>query len=87
MRLLFDYTQDEYDHMCSLALEYFEAEGAEEKVAIEAEITASTCFNYLTEEAAPRDILYYVCMLDNRLSEEQREVWHQKREAFSKVFN
>jgi hypothetical protein len=72
MILLFDYNENEYTHVCDLVLDYLKAEGAAEKVESEAKISALRTYNYITEEARPRDVLYYLCKLDDRRSEENR---------------
>lgn len=50
-------------------------------------IQNSHMFNYLTEEAKPRDILYYICSLNDNLSDEEREAFFANRKQFHKMFN
>lgn len=46
-----------------------------DELVLETYITDSHMFNYLTEEPRPRDILYYVCSLDDTMTDEEREAF------------
>jgi hypothetical protein len=65
-----------------LVLDYLKAEGATEKVEAEAKISALQTYNYITEESRPRDVLYYLCKLDDRRSEENRKAFYMARDTF-----
>jgi len=88
MRLLFDFGETYYKDLCGLVLRYFESESdSEKRTEAVAEITAFPMFNYLTEESGPRDMMYYICSMDNTFPEEGRQLFHGKKEQFDNAFN
>jgi hypothetical protein len=63
---LFDYKQSNYSKFC-LRVSYILTDDGSE-LEHENQITGDPLYNYLTEEERPRDILYYICSLDDTLS-------------------
>lgn len=82
---VFDFKQTHYSDLCHTVSMILRDKGDE--LTLETYITDSHMFNYLTEEGRPRDILYYVCSLDDTMDEEAREAFFMKRSRFHKLFN
>ena len=76
MRALFDYNTQSYKELCLIAVDYYKAEDAGTKVAEESLLSSHPLYNYLSEEERPRDILYYVCAMDDTLLEGDRRLFH-----------
>jgi hypothetical protein len=85
MRDVFDLKQENYSVLCQLVMEYFLEVG--DPVELESYITRTRFFDYLTEEPKPRDILYFVCLLNDNLREHERKAFFGKRDAFHRLFN
>jgi len=75
MRDLFDYKNQHYQDFC-LTISHL-LKDKTDQLDIENQISSDPLFNYLSEEPIPRDILYYICSLDNTLSEEGRAAFHK----------
>lgn len=82
---VFDFKLDNYNELCHTISLILRGKGDE--LTLEGYITDSHMFNYLTEEPRPRDILYYICALDDSMPEEEREAFFQARLDFHKLFN
>ncbi len=71
MRDLFDYKKGNYSDICIRVSRILsDTQGSE--LEKENAITSDPLFNYLTEEERPRDILYYICSLDDTLTKEEK---------------
>ena len=70
---VYDFKQTNYSDLCHTVSMILREKGDE--LVLETYITDSHMFNYLTEEPRPRDILYYVCSLDDTMTDEEREAF------------
>lgn len=85
MRDVFDFKLTNYTELCKTTSMYLRGRG--DDITLLNVIANSHMFNYLTEEPAPRDILYYICALDDTLTEEERKAFFMQRHKFHKMFN
>ena len=76
MRDVYDFSQDYYSQLCQIANEVLSEEG--DRLTFEGYLMESHMYNYLSEEVA-RDILYYVCALDESLTDEEQKNFHMNR--------
>ena len=77
MRDVYDFSQDYYSQLCQIANEVLSEEG--DRLTFEGYLMESHMYNYLSEEVKARDILYYVCALDESLTDEEQKNFHMNR--------
>lgn len=82
---VFDFTKNNYSDLCHTVSLILRDKG--DQLTLESYLTDSSMFNYLTEEPYPRDILYYICSLDDTMTEDERKAFFQARKTFHKLFN
>lgn len=70
MRDVFDFKLTNYRELCKTTSMILRDKG--DDITLLNVIGNSHMFNYLTEESRPRDILYYICSLDDTLTNKER---------------
>lgn len=70
---MFDFKLSNYSELCHTISLILQKKGTE--LTLESYISNSHMFNYLTEEPRPRDILYYICAMDDTMPEHEREAF------------
>jgi Na+-transporting NADH:ubiquinone oxidoreductase subunit NqrF len=85
MRDVFDFFQTNYQELCKTTSMILDDAGND--IDLLNVIQNSHMFNYLTEEPRPRDILYYICSMNDSLTEEERIAFFNRRDKFHKLFN
>lgn len=73
MRDVFDFKLTNYAELCKTTSLILRDRGND--IVLLNVIQNSHMFNYLTEEPRPRDILYYMCSLNDTLSEDERQAF------------
>lgn len=79
---LFDINIEKYKTICNLVIDALTIKSTDEKKynELSEQITASNVFNYLSEEKAARDSLYYVCVFSHCGDETGRNILHDHRD-------
>ena len=77
-----------YQEICTLAIDMLIVKATNETKfnELSEKLTATNVFNYLSEEQAVRDTLYYVCLFSRFDDESRQRILHENREAFNTLF-
>jgi hypothetical protein len=85
---LFSIETNTYQEICTLAIDMLIIKSTDETKfnELSEKLTATNVFNYLSEEQAVRDTLYYVCLFSRFEDESRQRVLHENRDAFNTLF-
>ena len=85
IRKLYDRRTNEYRQFCSTALDYLQIDDEKrENLNI---ITELDAFNYLSENTNARLVLYYVCLLSEIITSEEKNLLSESKEQFIDLFD